>query len=138
MARGSEEQKRQLRAADAVEGRFFGTMCLSEPQAGSSLADIKTRAEPQRRRQLPPVRQQDVDLRPASTSCPRTSSTWCWRKIPGAPPGVKGISLFIVPKYLVNADGSLGERNDVALAGLNHKMGYRGTVNTLLNFGEGK
>ncbi len=59
-------------------------------------------------------------------------------RVPGGPPGVKGISLFIVPKRLVNADGSLGERNDVALAGLNHKMGYRGTVNTLLNFGEGK
>jgi hypothetical protein len=59
-------------------------------------------------------------------------------KIPGGPPGVKGISLFIVPKFLVNDDGSLGERNDVVLAGLNHKMGYRGTTNTMLNFGEGK
>jgi hypothetical protein len=59
-------------------------------------------------------------------------------KIPGGPPGVKGISLFIVPKKLVNADGSLGERNDVVLAGLNHKLGYRGITNTLLNFGEGK
>ena len=58
-------------------------------------------------------------------------------KIPGGPPGVKGISLFVVPKFLVNDDGSLGERNDVVLAGLNHKMGYRGTTNTLLNFGEG-
>ncbi len=62
-------------------------------------------------------------------------------KIPGPDgkliPGVKGISLFIVPKYLVNGDGSLGEHNDVALAGLNHKMGYRGTTNCLLNFGEG-
>jgi hypothetical protein len=59
-------------------------------------------------------------------------------KIPGGPPGVKGISLFVVPKVLVDADGSLGERNDVVLAGLNHKMGFRGTVNTLLNFGEGR
>jgi butyryl-CoA dehydrogenase len=58
-------------------------------------------------------------------------------KIPGGPPGVKGISLFIVPKFLVDEDGTLGERNDVVLAGLNHKMGYRGTTNTLLNFGEG-
>ncbi len=58
-------------------------------------------------------------------------------KIPGAPAGVKGISLFVVPRYLVDADGAIGERNDVVLAGLNHKMGYRGTVNTLLNFGEG-
>ncbi|MGO4833761.1 LysR substrate-binding domain-containing protein, partial [Rhizobiaceae sp. 2RAB30] len=57
-------------------------------------------------------------------------------KIPGSPPGVKGISLFIVPKYLVAEDGGLGARNGVVLAGLNHKMGYRGTTNTLLNFGE--
>jgi alkylation response protein AidB-like acyl-CoA dehydrogenase len=58
-------------------------------------------------------------------------------KIPGGPAGVKGISLFVVPKVLVQDDGSLGERNDVVLAGLNHKMGYRGTTNTMLNFGEG-
>ncbi|MGV2481226.1 UNVERIFIED_CONTAM: acyl-CoA dehydrogenase, partial [Salmonella enterica subsp. enterica serovar Weltevreden] len=57
-------------------------------------------------------------------------------RIEGAPAGVKGISLFIVPKFHVNDDGSLGERNGVRLAGLNHKMGYRGTVNTVLNFGE--
>jgi butyryl-CoA dehydrogenase len=59
-------------------------------------------------------------------------------KITGAPAGTRGISLFIVPKYLVEADGTIGERNDVVLAGLNHKMGYRGTVNTALNFGEGR
>ncbi len=57
-------------------------------------------------------------------------------RIEGAPPGVKGISLFIVPKYRVNDDGSLGERNEVALAGLNHKMGFRGTTNCVLAFGE--
>ena len=59
-------------------------------------------------------------------------------KIPGAPAGVRGISLFAVPRRLIAADATLGERNDVALAGLNHKMGYRGTVNTLLSFGEGR
>ncbi|MFX7010055.1 acyl-CoA dehydrogenase, partial [Acinetobacter baumannii] len=64
-------------------------------------------------------------------------------KIPGPDgkpvPGVKGISLFIVPKKLVDTEGQLtGERNDVALAGLNHKLGWRGTTNTLLNFGEGR
>ena len=59
-------------------------------------------------------------------------------KIPGGPPGTKGISLFIVPKYLVGEDGSVGERNDVVLAGLNHKMGQRGITNTVLNFGEGR
>src|SRR6201988_1307666 len=55
----------------------------------------------------------------------------------GAAPGTRGISLFIVPKYLVSPDGTVGDRNDVVLAGLNHKMGYRGITNTVLNFGEG-
>jgi alkylation response protein AidB-like acyl-CoA dehydrogenase len=124
-----------------LEGRFFGTMCLSEPQAGSSLSDIVTRAEPQ----------------PDGTYRLKGNKMWIsagehelsenivhlvLAKVPGPDgkliPGVKGISLFIVPKKLVNADGSLGERNDVVLAGLNHKMGYRGTTNCLLNFGEGK
>ncbi|MEV4235714.1 MULTISPECIES: acyl-CoA dehydrogenase [unclassified Nocardia] len=120
-----------------VEGRFTGTMCLSEPQAGSSLADIVTRAEPQ------------------ADGTYRLFGSKMWisggdheltdnivhlvlAKIPGGPAGTKGISLFIVPKYLVADDGSLGARNDVVLAGLNHKMGYRGTTNTVLNFGEGK
>ena len=120
-----------------LAGRFTGTMCLSEPQAGSSLADITTRAEPQ----------------PDGSYRLFGSKMWIsggdheltenivhlvLAKIVGAPAGTKGISLFIVPKYLVADDGSIGERNDVVLAGLNHKMGYRGTVNTALNFGEGK
>ena len=120
-----------------LAGRFTGTMCLSEPQAGSSLADITTRAEPQ----------------PDGTYRLFGSKMWITggdheltenivhlvlAKIVGAPAGTKGISLFIVPKYLVEDGGSIGERNDVVLAGLNHKMGYRGAVNTALNFGEGK
>ncbi|MEU7632199.1 acyl-CoA dehydrogenase [Nocardia sp. NPDC049220] len=120
-----------------LAGRYFGTMCLSEPQAGSSLADIVTRAEPQ------------------DDGTYRLFGTKMWisggdhelgenivhlvlAKIPGGPAGTKGISLFVVPRFLVGADGVIGERNDVALAGLNHKMGFRGTVNTVLNFGEGR
>jgi alkylation response protein AidB-like acyl-CoA dehydrogenase len=135
LAHGSREQI-DTYVRPEIEGRWFGTMALSEPQAGSSLADITTRAVPQ------------------DDGTYRLSGNKMWisggdheltenivhlvlAKIPGGPPGVKGISLFIVPKFLVNADGSLGERNDVVLAGLNHKMGYRGTTNTLLNFGEG-
>ncbi|WP_448626660.1 acyl-CoA dehydrogenase [Geodermatophilus sp. URMC 64] len=135
IAHGSPEQIATY-VRPEVEGRWFGTMALSEPQAGSSLADITTRAEPQ------------------DDGTYRLTGNKMWisggdheltenivhlvlAKIPGGPPGVKGISLFIVPKFLVNEDGSLGERNDVVLAGLNHKMGYRGTTNTLLNFGEG-
>jgi alkylation response protein AidB-like acyl-CoA dehydrogenase len=120
-----------------VEGRFFGTMCLSEPQAGSSLADIATRAVP----------------RPDGTYRLFGNKMWISAgdhelsenivhlviaKLPDAPSGVHGISLFIVPKYLVSTSGELSERNDIAVAGLNHKMGYRGTTNTLLNLGEGR
>jgi butyryl-CoA dehydrogenase len=135
VAHGTPEQVRTY-VPPMAQGRWFGTMALSEPQAGSSLADITTRAVP------------------ADDGTYRLTGNKMWisggdheltenivhlvlAKVPGGPPGVKGISLFIVPKYLVNADGSLGERNDVVLAGLNHKMGYRGTTNTLLNFGEG-
>ncbi|RJO73545.1 acyl-CoA dehydrogenase [Nocardia panacis] len=120
-----------------LAGRYFGTMCLSEPQAGSSLGDITTRAQPQ----------QDGTYRLFGTKMWISGGDHemgenivhlVLAKIPGGPAGTKGISLFIVPRYLVDEDGARGERNDVALAGINHKMGYRGTVNTLLNFGEGK
>ncbi|MDQ1921604.1 acyl-CoA dehydrogenase [Massilia pseudoviolaceinigra] len=128
-------------------GKFFGTMCLSEPQAGSSLSDIATRAVPD------PVDGPDGERQY------RLAGNKMWisagehdlagnivhlvlAKIPGPDgrliPGVKGISLFIVPKFLVGDDGEPGERNDVVLAGLNHKMGNRGTTNCLLNFGEGR
>jgi len=120
-----------------MEGRFFGTMCLSEPQAGSSLADIKTRAEPQPDGSYR-LFGNKMWISAGEHELSENIVHLVLAKIPGGPPGVKGISLFIVPKKLVNQDGTLGERNDVALAGLNHKMGYRGTVNTLLNFGEGK
>ncbi|MDT7544248.1 MAG: hypothetical protein QOE99_358 [Actinomycetota bacterium] len=115
-----------------VEGRFFGTMCLSEPQAGSSLSDVTTRAE----------RQDDGTYRlfgnkmwisAGEHELSENIIHLVLAKVPGGPPGVKGISLFVVPKIVVET----GERNDVVLAGLNHKMGYRGTTNTLLNFGEG-
>ncbi|WP_059005725.1 acyl-CoA dehydrogenase [Streptomyces specialis] len=138
LAHGTREQI-DTYVRPMVEGRFTGTMCLSEPQAGSSLADVRTRAEP------------DPDGGPEAY---RLFGNKMWisagdhelseniihlvlARIPGGPPGVKGLSLFVVPKFLVGADGSPGERNDVVLAGLNHKMGYRGTTNTMLNFGEG-
>jgi alkylation response protein AidB-like acyl-CoA dehydrogenase len=128
-------------ALPELEGRFAGTMCLSEPQAGSSLADVATRAEPDGDSPFGP--QFRLFGNKMWISCGEHEVTenivhLVLARLPGAPPGVKGISLFIVPRRLVGADGACGERNDVALAGLNHKMGYRGTVNTLLNFGEGR
>ena len=123
-------------ARPMVEGRFFGTMCLSEPQAGSSLSDVTTRAEPQGDGTYR-VTGNKMWISAGEHDLGENIVHLVLAKIPGGPAGVKGISLFIVPRTLVNADGSMGERNDVVLAGLNHKMGYRGTVNTMLNFGEG-
>ncbi|WP_394779794.1 acyl-CoA dehydrogenase [Undibacterium sp.] len=137
---GTPEQI-ELFAKPMLEGRFFGTMCLSEPQAGSSLSDIVTRAEPQPDGSYR-LTGNKMWISAGEHELSENIVHLVLAKVPDEDgkliPGVKGISLFIVPKKLVNADGSLGERNDVVLAGLNHKMGYRGTTNCLLNFGEGK
>ncbi|MDP3812650.1 MAG: acyl-CoA dehydrogenase [Hydrogenophaga sp.] len=149
MVHGTEAQKTVF-ALNEFSGRFSGTMCLSEPQAGSSLSDVSTRAVPDG------ADFADDPLGPRY----RLKGNKMWisagehelteniihlvlAKIPDENgklvPGTRGISLFVVPKKMVNAAGELtGERNDVALAGLNHKCGWRGTTNTLLNFGEGK
>jgi butyryl-CoA dehydrogenase len=115
-----------------VEGRFFGTMCLSEPQAGSSLSDVTTRAEPQDDGTYR-LFGNKMWISAGEHELSENIVHLVLAKIPGGPPGVKGISLFVVPKHVVET----GERNDVVLAGLNHKMGFRGTTNALLNFGEG-
>src|SRR5690606_3227341 len=144
LAHGSPAQVEAF-ALPQLRGQWTGTMCLSEPQAGAPLSDITTRAEYER----------------ASPSGPqhRASGRQMWisrgdhailgntvhlvlAKVPDADgrlaPGTRGISLFIVPRTLVDAEGGLAERNDVSLAGLNHKLGYRAAVNCALNFGEGR
>jgi alkylation response protein AidB-like acyl-CoA dehydrogenase len=136
LAYGNKEQKSTW-VAPMMTGRFFGTMCLSEPQAGSSLADIRTRAEPQQDGSYR-VFGNKMWISGGEHSLSENIVHLVLAKIAGGPEGVKGISLFLVPRHLLNADGSVGEHNDVVLAGLNHKMGYRGTTNTLLNFGEGQ
>src|SRR6201991_2997439 len=120
-----------------LTGRFSGTMALSETQAGSSLADILTRAEPQDDGTYR-LFGSKMWISGAEHEMTENIVNLVLAKIPGGPPGTKGISLFIVPKYLVGEDGSVGERNDIVLAGLNHKMGQRGITNTVLNLGEGK
>ncbi len=149
MVHGTPLQK-EVFSRNEFSGRFSGTMCLSEPQAGSSLGDVATRAVPDGA---------DFESEPLGARY-RLTGNKMWisagehelteniihlvlAKIAGADgklvAGTRGISLFIVPKKLVGTNGQLtGVRNDVAMAGLNHKLGWRGTVNTLLNFGEGK
>ncbi|MBQ0778780.1 MAG: acyl-CoA dehydrogenase, partial [Pseudomonas sp.] len=134
MAHGSEEYKQRF-AEPMMAGRFFGTMCLTEPHAGSSLADIKSRAIPAEDGSYR-ITGNKIFISAGDHELSENIVHLMLAKLPDAPPGVKGISLFIVPKFLVNEDGSLGERNDVHLAGLIHKMGYRGTTSTMLNFGE--
>ena len=131
---GSPEQKAKY-LPHLLSGRFFGTMCLSEPQAGSSLSDIRTRAEPQPDGSYR-LFGNKMWISGGEHDLSENIIHLVLAKIAGGPAGVKGISLFIVPKYLVGDDGVLGPRNDVWLAGLNHKMGYRGTTNCVLNFGE--
>lgn len=149
MAHGTELQK-QVFALNEFNGRFTGTMCLSEPQAGSSISDITTRATPDgadfENDPLGPryrIKGNKMWITAGEHELSENIIHLVLAKIPGADgklvPGTRGISLFVVPKKLVDADGGLtGERNDVALAGLNHKLGWRGVTNTLLNFGEGK
>lgn len=131
---GSEEQKRRF-LQPMLEGRFFGTMALTEPHAGSSLSDIRTRAEPAGDGSYR-LKGNKIFISGGDHPLSENIVHMVLAKLPDAPPGVKGISLFIVPKFLVNDDGSLGERNDVLLAGLFHKMGWRGTTSTALNFGD--
>ena len=128
-----EQRERYMRPM--LEGRFFGTMALTEPQAGSSLADIRTTAVPAEDGSYR-LTGNKIFISAGDHELSENIVHLVLARISGAPAGVKGISLFIVPKYLVNDDGSVGARNDVALAGLIHKMGYRGTTSTMLNFGE--
>lgn len=130
----SQEQKQRF-LQPMLEGRFFGTMALTEPHAGSSLADIRTRAEPAADGSYR-LRGNKIFISGGDHSLAENIVHLVLAKLPDAPAGVKGISLFIVPKFMVNDDGSLGSRNDVLLAGLFHKMGWRGTTSTALNFGD--
>ncbi|BCR26519.1 acyl-CoA dehydrogenase [Aquipseudomonas alcaligenes] len=131
---GNDEQKARY-LQPIIDGRFFGTMCLTEPHAGSSLSDIRTKAEPHADGSYR-IKGNKIFISGGDQPISENIVHMVLAKLPDAPPGVKGISLFLVPKFHVNADGSLGARNDVTLAGLFHKMGWRGTTSTALNFGD--
>ena len=117
------------------QGRFFGTMAMTEPGAGSGLADLTTSATKEEDGTYR-VRGNKIWISGGDHNLSENIVHLVLARVKGAPKGVKGISLFIVPKYLVNEDGSLGARNEVALAGLFHKMGGKGHTSAALSFGE--
>lgn len=136
-----DEFQRQVLVPPLLTGRWMGTMCLSEPQAGSSLSDITTKA----------LLQPDGSYRlfgnkmwisAGDHDLSENIIHLVLAKIPGLDgkliPGTRSLSLFAVSKFMIDHDGGLGTRNDVAVAGLNHKLGFRGIPNCLLNFGEGR
>jgi alkylation response protein AidB-like acyl-CoA dehydrogenase len=132
---GSDELK-AIYIEKLVSGQWTGTMNLTEPQAGSDLAMVRSRAE----------RQSDGTYKLFGT---KIYITWgehdmaenivhmVLARVPGAPEGVKGISLFVVPKFLVNKDGSLGARNDVHCVSIEHKLGIKASPTAVLQYGDG-
>jgi butyryl-CoA dehydrogenase len=133
---GSQEQI-ALYAKPLIEGRWFGTMALSETQAGSSLGDVRTRAEPNGDGSYNLVGSK-MWISGAEHELRENIVNLVLARLPGAPAGVKGISLFIAPKFVPDADGRPGRRNGVRLVGLNRKMGQRGTTNCVLALGDGE
>lgn len=133
-AHGTEEQKKTW-VEPMRAGRFAGTMAMTEPGSGSGLADVTTSAVPAGDGSYL-ITGNKIFISGGEHELNENIVHLVLARVKGAPKGIKGISLFIVPKFLVNEDGSLGERNDVNLAGLFHKMGGRGQTSCALNFGE--
>ena len=135
VAEFAQPQDRERFLEPMMDGRASGTMCLSEPHAGSDVGALTTKAVP------------------LDGNRYKITGTKCWisagdhdmseniihmvlARVEGAPAGTKGISLFIVPKYRVNDDGSVGERNDVTTASIEHKLGIHASTTAVLSFGE--
>jgi 3-(methylthio)propanoyl-CoA dehydrogenase len=117
-----------------VSGAWTGTMVLTEPQAGSDLGQVRTRAVPDGRSYR--VFGQKIFITWGDHDLTDNSIHMVLARIDGSPPGVKGISLFIVPKFVVNPDGSLGARNDVRCLSIEHKLGIHASPTCVLAFGE--
>jgi len=116
-----------------VEGRWTGTMCLTEPQAGSDLGLLKTRAEAGENGSWK-ITGTKIFISAGEHDLAENIIHLVLARLPDAPAGSRGISMFIVPKFKVNADGSLGARNAVAAGAIEHKMGLRGSATCVMNF----
>ena len=118
-----------------VSGQWTGTMNLTEPQAGSDLAAVRTRAQPQDDGSYK-VFGTKIFITYGDHDMAENIVHLVLARVQGAPEGVKGISLFVVPKFLVNADGSLGQRNDVECVSIEHKLGIKASPTAVLQFGD--
>ena len=130
----ASDEHKQTYIPKLVSGEWTGTMCLTEPQAGSDLAQVRATAAPEGGHYR--VKGQKIFITFGEHDMAPNIIHLVLARLPGAPEGTKGISMFIVPKVLVNADGSLGERNDVKCAGIEHKLGINANPTCTLNYGE--
>lgn len=135
IAHHASEDIKQTYLPKMVEGVWTGTMNLTEPQAGSDLAAVRTRAVPEGEHYR--ITGTKIFITWGEHDMAENIIHLVLARLPDAPAGVKGISLFVAPKYLVNADGSLGERNDLVCASIEHKMGIHGSATAVMSFGEG-
>jgi alkylation response protein AidB-like acyl-CoA dehydrogenase len=131
---GSDAQKARF-LEPLISGRWTGTMNLTEPQAGSDLAAVRTRAEPQGDGTYK-LFGTKIYITYGDHDMTENIVHLVLARTPDAPPGVKGISLFIVPKFMINDDGSLGARNDVACVSIEHKLGIKASPTAVLQFGD--
>ena len=131
-AHGSEELK-QMYLPRMYDGSWSGTMCLTEPHAGTDLGIIRTRAVPEADGSYA-VTGTKIFITGGEHDLTENIIHLVLAKLPDAPAGPKGISLFLVPKFLVNEDGSLGERNTVSCGSIEHKMGIKGSATCVMNF----
>lgn len=131
---GSDEQKARF-LEPLVSGKWTGTMNLTEPQAGSDLAAVRSRAEPQGDGTYK-IFGTKIFITYGEHDMAENIVHLVLARTPDAPPGVKGISLFIVPKFMINDDGSLGARNDVHCVSIEHKLGIKASPTAVLQFGD--
>ncbi|HLV78211.1 MAG TPA: acyl-CoA dehydrogenase C-terminal domain-containing protein [Marinobacter sp.] len=131
-AHGSDEQK-QIYLSKLVSGEWTGTMCLTEPHCGSDLGTLRTKAEPNADGSYS-ITGTKIFISAGDHDLTDNIVHIVLARLPGAPEGTKGISLFIVPKQLPDADGSAGERNGVSCGSLEHKMGIHGNATCVMNF----
>jgi alkylation response protein AidB-like acyl-CoA dehydrogenase len=131
---GSDEQK-NLYLPKLTDGTWSGTMCLTEPHSGTDLGLIRTKAEPNGKGAYK-ITGTKIFISAGEHDLTENIVHLVLAKLPDAPPGIKGISLFVVPKFLVKADGSLGPRNGVACGSIEHKMGIKASATCVLNFDE--